>query len=194
LSRRIVLASGSPRRARILTTLGVSFEVHVTDADESLLPGEDGVAAAERLARLKASAAPASDLPILAADTIVLRGGVVYGKPGSGPDAVRMLEELQGRTHEVATGVCLRVGSMLRSGVERTRVTLAPMSPAEREWYVATGEPLDKAGAYNIEGLGALFVAEVEGSPSNVAGLPVRLVQSLARAAGLDLGWPPSSG
>lgn len=193
MTPRIVLASGSPRRARILGTLGVSFDVHVTDADESLLPGEEGGAAAERLARAKAAAAPASELPILAADTIVLRDGVVYGKPTSAADAVRMLGELQGRAHEVATGVCLRLGSALHSGVERTRVTLAPMSLAEREWYVATEEPMDKAGAYNVDGLGALFVAEVAGSPSNVAGLPVRLVRSLAREAGLDLGLGFSS-
>jgi septum formation protein len=178
---------------RILETLGVRFRAFATDVDEALLPGESGVAAAERLARLKAEAGSARDpLPVLAADTIVVLGERIYGKPESPADALRILSELQGRRHEVVTGVCLWLDGRAHSGVERTRVELAPMSEAEREWYVATGEPLDKAGAYNIEGLGALFVAAIDGSPSNVAGLPVRLVSSIVRETGIDLGWSPA--
>jgi len=189
---QLALASGSPRRVRILESLGVRFRSFATDADETLLPGESGAAAAERLARLKAEAGAARDpLPVLAADTVVLLGETIYGKPESPADAVRILGELQGRRHEVVTGVCLWRDGRAHSGFERTRVDLAPMSEAERHWYVATGEPLDKAGAYNIEGLGALFVAAIDGSPSNVAGLPVRLVLRVAREAGIDLGWAP---
>lgn len=101
-----------------------------------------------------------------------------------------MLRLLSGRTHEVVTGLCLVARDGARSGVERTAVTFAPMSAAEVEWYVATGEPLDKAGAYHVDGRGALFVSSVSGSPSNVAGLPVPLLRRLAREAGLDLGLP----
>ena len=189
---RLVLASGSPRRVRILESLGVAFRWFATDTDESLRSGESGAAAAERLARVKAEAGAARDsLPVLAADTVVLLEDRIYGKPESPADAARILGELQGRRHDVVTGVCLWVEGRAHSGIERTAVELLPMSEAERHWYVATGEPLDKAGAYNVEGLGALFVAAIDGSPSNVAGLPVGLVRSLAREAGLDLGWTP---
>ena len=101
-----------------------------------------------------------------------------------------MLELLSGRTHEVVTGLCLVARSGTRSGVERTAVAFAPMSADEIDWYVATGEPIDKAGAYHVDGRGALFVSSVSGSPSNVAGLPVRLFLRLIREAGLDLGLP----
>ena len=100
-----------------------------------------------------------------------------------------MLRRLSGRTHEVVTGVCLVGPDEAHSGVERTLVTLAPLSEDEVAWYVGTGEPLDKAGAYHVGGKGALFIEEIQGSPSNVAGLPVRLVLDLVRASGLDLGW-----
>jgi septum formation protein len=103
-----------------------------------------------------------------------------------------MLRTLSGRSHEVVTGVCLSDGAASRSAVETTVVTFAPLSPAEIAWYVATGEPLDKAGAYHVDGRGALFVSSVSGSPSNVAGLPVRLVLRLAREAGLR--WGPDRG
>ena len=103
-----------------------------------------------------------------------------------------MLRGLAGREHEVVTGLCLASGGRLHSGVEKTRVLFAPMSPQELAWYAATGEPLDKAGAYHVDGLGAFFVESVFGSPSNVAGLPVRLLLRLAREVGIDLGWPPA--
>lgn len=189
---RLILASASPRRAHILQALGVPFQVVVSHVDESLAPGEQAAAAAERLARAKAeSVAPGQPLPVLAADTLVVCEGQVLGKPGSPEQAAGMLRLLSGRAHDVVTGVCLVKDGAARSGVERTRVRFASLSDSEIAWYVASGEPLDKAGAYHVDGLGALFVAEVSGSPSNVEGLPVRLVLELARGAGVDLG-PPS--
>jgi septum formation protein len=191
LKPRLVLASASPRRARILRDLGVSFRVLVSHEDESLQPGEDGAAAVERLARAKALAVAAGETrPVLAADTEVLCDGHILGKPADEGDAVAMLRLLQGRAHEVVTGVCVVSRGVARSGVERSVVRFAPMSERELAWYAATGEPLDKAGGYHVDGKGALFVETVEGSPSNVAGLPVRLLLRLVREAGLDLGLP----
>jgi septum formation protein len=191
LEPRLVLASASPRRARILRELGVAFRVVVSHEDESLRPGEDGAAAVERLARAKALAVARGEaLPVVAADTEVLCDGHILGKPADAADAVAMLGRLAGRTHEVVTGVCVVAGGAAVSGVERSVVRLAPMSPGELAWYAATGEPLDKAGGYHVDGKGALFIESVEGSPSNVAGLPVRLLLRLAREAGLDLGLP----
>ncbi len=188
---RLVLASASPRRARILRDLGVVFRVVVSHEDESLVPGEDGEAAVERLARAKALAvARGESLPVLAADTEVLCDGHVLGKPRDEEDAVAMLRRLAGRAHEVVTGVCVVKDGVARSGVERSVVRLAPMTEGELRWYASTGEPLDKAGGYHVDGKGALFIETVEGSPSNVAGLPVRLVLRLVREAGLELGLP----
>jgi septum formation protein len=184
----LILASASPRRAAILTALGLPFRVVVPSIDESLLPGEGGAQAAERLARAKAaSVAGAAELPVLAADTLVLCDERVLGKPASAQDAARMLRILSGRSHEVVTGVCVARDGTLRSGVETTVVTFAPMEEAEIAWYVGTGEPLDKAGAYHVDGRGSLFVSSVSGSPSNVAGLPVRLVARLLRDAGVAI-------
>ena len=186
-----MLASASPRRARILRELGVAFRVVVSHADEALVAGEDGAATVERLAREKALVvARGESLPVLGADTEVVADGRILGKPQDAAQALAMLEGLAGREHEVVTGLCLARGERLVSGVERTRVRFAPMSAPELAWYAATAEPLDKAGAYHVDGLGALFVESVSGSPSNVAGLPVRLLLRLARESGLDLGWP----
>lgn len=188
----IVLASGSPRRARILRELGLVFDVIVSDVDETLLPGEDGRSACERLARAKAASVAARDSrPVIAADTVVVCAAEVLGKPASPDDARAMLRRLSGRAHEVLTGLCLASANGLISSVAATSVRFAPLREAEIDWYVATGEPLDKAGAYHVDGLGALFIEAVDGSPSNVAGLPVRLLLTLARQAGLVLG-PPS--
>jgi septum formation protein len=187
----LVLASASPRRARLLQELGIPFRVVVSAVDESLRPHEEGGEAVLRLARAKAEAvARRESLPVLAADTEVILDGRVLGKPPSSAAALAMLAQLSGRTHEVMTGVCLLRGGVARSGIERTSVTFAEMTEAERAWYVATGEPLDKAGAYHVDGRGALFIHAVSGSPSNVAGLPLRLVFRLAREAGLSLGPP----
>jgi septum formation protein len=184
----LVLASASPRRAHILRTLGVSFRVVVSAVDESLVPGEGGAAAVERLARAKAEAVSRHEsLPVLAADTEVLCDGRILGKPESEASALEMLSLLAGRTHEVVTGVCLAYEGQMRSDVERSHVRLSPMTDSERRWYVATGEPMDKAGGYHVDGRGALFIESVSGSPSNVAGLPVRLVRRLFQEAGLHI-------
>ena len=189
---RLVLASASPRRARILAELGIPFRAVVSHVDESPLPGEEPAASAERLARVKAASVAGSEsLPVIGADTIVVCDGRVLGKPASPAGAADALRLLAGRTHEVLTGVCVIAGGVARSGVERTGVTFAPMTEAEIAWYVSTGEPLDKAGAYHIDGRGGLFVSAVSGSPSNVAGLPILLFRRLAREAGLtSLGLP----
>lgn len=187
---RLVLASASPRRAQILRALAVPFRVAVSGADESLEPAEEAGVAALRLARAKASAVAATEtLPVLAADTLVVCQGRILGKPESPEVAAGMLRLLSGRTHEVVTGVCLHWGGVVRSGVERTSVTFVPLTEPEIAWYVATGEPLDKAGGYHVEGRGSLFIASVSGSPSNVAGLPVGVVRRLTQEAGLEL-WP----
>jgi len=188
---RLVLASASPRRARILESLGIPFRVAVSAVDETLRPDETGETAVERLARDKArSVAARESLPVLAADTEVLCDGRILGKPGSPGEAMEMLARLSGRTHDVVTGVCLIADGSVRSAVERTAVTFAPLSEADRAWYVATGEPMDKAGGYHVGGRGALLVESIVGSPSNVEGLPVRLVLRLVREAGLYLGLP----
>jgi septum formation protein len=189
----LILASGSPRRAHILKELGVPFRVEVSHEDESLRAGENGATTVERLARAKALAVAGNQtLPVLAADTEVLCDDEILGKPADESEARAILRRLSGRSHEVVTGVCLVDGGGAHSGVERSRVTFAELSEDEVAWYVGTGEPLDKAGGYNIHGRGALFIETIEGSPSNVAGLPVRLLLKLAREAGLDLGWPRS--
>ena len=185
----IVLASASPRRAHLLRSLGVSFEVKVSNVDEALAPGETALAASVRLARAKAAAVATHDpRPVLAADTLVVCGGRVLGKPGSPAEAAEMLRLLSGRAHEVVTGVCLFAGGAAHVEVVRTAVHFATLSADEIAWYVATGEPMDKAGGYHVDGRGALFITGIDGSPSNVAGLPVRTVLELARAAGVDLG------
>jgi septum formation protein len=160
----------------------------VTDVDETRRPDESGAALVERLARAKAQAVrDHAGLPVLAADTTVVCAGRVLEKPASPADARAMLRLLSGRDHEVITGVCVAREGALFSDVCVTRVAFAPMSDAEIDWYVATGEPMDKAGAYHVGGKGALFVSGSFGSPSNVAGLPVRLVRRLLQAAGLEL-------
>lgn len=164
--------------------------VLVSEVAEDLRPGEGAAAAAERLGRAKAAAVAArEDLPVLGADTLVVCNDVILGKPASDADAAAMLGRLSGRTHEVITGVCLINGRDVRSGVERTTVTFADLSEADIAWYVATGEPRDKAGAYHVDGRGSLFVTRIDGSPSNVAGLPVGLLRRLAREAKVDLGF-----
>ncbi len=186
-----ILASASPRRAAILSALGVRFEVRAADVDERLEVGESGALAAERLARAKAArVAVAGTGPVLAADTLVLCDDEVLGKPGDPDAARRMLRRLSGRAHEVVTGVCIQHAGRVFSAVERTAVTFVAFTAEQIDWYVATGEPLDKAGAYHVDGWGALFITSVQGSPSNVAGLPIRLVGQLAHAAGLAFGPP----
>ena len=169
--------------------------VCVSEVAEDLRPGEAAGTAAERLGRAKAAAVAAREhLPVLGADTIVVCGEAILGKPASDADAAAMLRRLSGRTHEVVTGVCVINGRDVRSGVERTTVTFAELSDSDIAWYVATGEPSDKAGAYHVDGRGSLFITRIDGSPSNVAGLPVGLLRRLAREAKVDLGFPDGGG
>ena len=183
----LILASSSPRRAEILRTLGIPFEVDQADVDEALVEGESAEAAAGRLADAKA-AEVARRHPgrwILAADTLVSCRGAILGKPRDDDDARRMLRVLSGRRHRVVTGVRLCRDEVPGSGlVEQSRVGIAPLSEEEIDWYVATGEPRDKAGAYAVQGLGSRFIDSVEGSFTNVMGLPARAVYLLMKDAG----------
>ncbi len=175
--RSLVLISASPRRADLLRGVGLVFTVRPVDLDESPGPGEAPGDLAERLARAKARAASKLPSPSLgiAADTVVALGGEVFGKPRDPVDARRMLRRLAGRTHEVTTAFALRALPEETIESERcvSRVCFAPMSEQEIDWYVDAGEGVDKAGAYALQGMGALFITAVQGSYSNVIGLPL---------------------
>ena len=177
----IVLASGSPRRRQLLEMLRIPFRVVPPDVDEHVLPGEAPDRYVMRLSRAKAEAV-ATRAPgelILAADTTVVLDGDIFGKPDSPADAVAMLARLQGRTHEVLTAVAVTRNGDLQQALDVSRVTFRPADRAMLEEYAATGEPLDKAGAYAIQGLGALFIERVEGDIFGVMGLPLRLALDL---------------
>ena len=186
----LILASASPRRREILQAVGWPFETLAVAIDESRLPAEKAVAYVERLAREKANAAAAALATertgrlLLGADTVVLVDDEILGKPLDEEDARRMLRLLSGRWHEVLTGVALvRSGDNARHRVahEKTAVRFTQMTEMEINWYVATHEPLDKAGAYAIQGHAALFIEEIRGDYWNVVGLPVQLIYKLAR-------------
>ena len=186
MTPRLVLASGSPRRAGILAALSVPFDVRVPAVEERMLPGEAAAVAARRLAIEKAESVPCRDGEIVvAADTIVALESVPLGKPRDGREAVEMLMRLEGRDHQVFTGLAVRSGAGTESGVERTSVRFRSLARSECEEYVATGEPLDKAGAYGIQGRGAALVDRIDGDFFNVVGLPVRLLLSLLERQGL---------
>jgi septum formation protein len=201
LPGRLILASASPRRAELLTAAGIPFEVRPARVDEGVQPGEDAGTYACRVASDKARAAmaQASGRPVLAADTVVVVDGRILGKPADAEDAKRMLGLLSGRTHEVLTAVALikdtgcdfpdgpRKSHPVSLQVEVTSVEFARLSKAEIDWYVATGEPHDKAGAYAIQGLASRFITRIEGSYSNVVGLPVGLVYAMCTRAGILL-------
>ncbi len=177
----IVLASSSPRRQQLLEMLLIPFRVIAPDVDEHVLPAEKPDHYVRRLAWAKAEAvaARAPGALILAADTTVVLDGEIIGKPESPADAVAMLTRLQGRTHEVMTGVAVRRDGDVAQALDISRVTFRSMDQAGLESYVATGEPLDKAGAYAIQGVGALLIARVEGDVYGVMGLPLGLVVDL---------------
>jgi septum formation protein len=180
----LVLASRSPRRAAILRAVGWPFEVEAADVDETLRAGEPAARYVERLAREKAEAVAARRLfgLLLGADTTVVVAGEILAKPDDEADARRMLRRLRGRWHEVLTGIAL-VRAETRQAITAhatTRVRFAPMTDAEIDWYVATGEPMDKAGAYAVQGHAALFIEALDGDFWNVVGLPVRLVYELS--------------
>jgi nucleoside triphosphate pyrophosphatase len=176
--RPLVLASSSPRRRELLERAGFRFELAVPDVDESPRPGESPESLARRLALAKARAAAprvAREACVLAADTIVAIDGEVLGKPRDRAEAVEMLLRLAGRTHRVLTGFALVVTALAHeeSAVEESAVRMRAVARAEAERYAASGEPLDKAGAYAAQGEGGRFVAEIAGSRANVIGLPL---------------------
>lgn len=177
---RLLLASTSPRRAELLRAAGFEFDAVPSDVDESPLPGEQPRDYVLRLALGKARAAsPAPGQIVVGADTTVVVDGTMLGKPGSAEEAAAMVARLAGRTHEVWTGVALRLDGREVCDVGISRVEFAPMTAEEIAWYVASGEPDGKAGAYAVQGLASRFVTRIEGSYSNVVGLPVALVYQL---------------
>ena len=184
---RLVLASASPRRAELLRAAGFTFDIAPADVDESRLTDEPPGAYALRVARQKAAAASTHHpgAAVLAADTIVAAGGQILGKPADAAEAARMLDLLSGSEHLVQTAVVLRVNGRETSEVASTRVRMRPLTPEEIAWYVATGEPAGKAGAYAIQGRAARFVDWIEGSWSNVVGLPVATVDRMLKEAGV---------
>jgi septum formation protein len=183
----ITLASSSPRRAELLRAAGFQLRIQPSDIDEAREPDEVADAYVMRLARSKAAATKKSPGLVLGADTVVVINGEILGKPRDESDAESMLRRLSGQWHEVLTGVAVINGDRTASGLEMTRVKFAELSLDEFRWYIDTGEPFDKAGAYAIQGRGALFIERIEGSYSNVVGLPLRLVYRLAREVGVDL-------
>lgn len=190
---KIILASASPRRAEILRNAGIPFEIHPTDIDEAVLPGETARAMVARLAEAKARAAAAQigyggpDAIIVGADTTVELQGEILGKPRDAAQAREMLGKLSGRTHHVLTGIfLLRLSDHgVRAAVETTAVTFALLSRKEIDAYVSTGEPLGKAGAYAIQGMAGRFIPKVDGCYFNVVGLPLARLCTLLG----ELGW-----
>ncbi|MDR1378308.1 MAG: Maf family protein [Synergistaceae bacterium] len=208
----ILLASGSPRRRELLKELGWKFRVAVPQVDESPLPGESPDKLCLRLAATKAQAVAKTNaaaamneklmnenlmlmnenlmnenLLIIAADTVVVVDGDVLGKPRNEEESLKMIERLQGRTHEVLTGLGVRWKGRATSALERTWVCFRPLNEAAMRAYVKTGEGLDKAGAYAIQGKGALLVSSIEGDYFNVVGLPLCRLAAMLEALGLDL-------
>jgi septum formation protein len=179
----LVLASASPRRQELLRSAGIAFEVQPADIPEDPLPGEDAKDCAERLAREKALAV-ARQRPhdvVLGADTVVVVDRQLLGKPCDAADAARMLRMLSGRVHRVITGVCLVVNGQPSVASETTLVTVSEITDEDIAEYVASGEPMDKAGAYAIQGIASRWIPRIEGDYSNVVGLPVALVFRMLR-------------
>jgi len=195
---RLVLASASPRRVELLKAAGFEFEVLPVDVDESVRALESPARYVERLAAEKsaraqvalksraaaASPAASAESVVLGADTAVVVDGEILGKPRDDADAAGMLGRLSGRAHDVLTGVSLRKGRYEVNRVESSRVFVATLSADELRWYVESGEGRDKAGAYAIQGLASRFITRIEGSYSNVVGLPIAMVYDLLQALG----------
>jgi len=173
----LILASQSPRRKQILAQAGIRFRTRAVEVEEQRLANEDARAYVQRLACAKAQAvsAAAGDV-VLAADTVVVVDDQILGKPANASEAAQMLRRLSGREHLVITGICLKSGGGTMVDAETTRVHFVPLSDAEIETYVASGEPMDKAGAYAIQGLASRFIQRIEGCYFNVVGLPIALV------------------
>jgi septum formation protein len=175
----VVLASASPRRRQLLAQFGFPFEVRPADIDETPRPDEQPIRYVERVAREKAVAVARPGELVIAADTTVDLAGEIFGKPEDDDDARRMLWRLSGRDHEVHTSIAMAVHGRLVSTVETTVVSVMALSEAQIDWYIATGEPADKAGGYAVQGIGGMFVTSLSGSVSNVVGLPLSVVLDL---------------
>ena len=192
---QLVLASASPRRRELLGALGVSFFIDPPDIDETPGVGETPVDYVVRLAIAKAEvvARRHPDAVVIAADTTVAIGSRILGKPIDADDARQMLEALSGNEHTVHTGLAVVRDGKALSGLGKTTVLMTTISEGDIAWYLATGEPYDKAGAYAIQGAGGVFVEAIEGSVSNVIGLPMTLLRSLVRRLGVELMVPTTT-
>ena len=186
---KIILASGSPRRRALLQELGLDFTIYKPDVDEKILNHELPENLCERLSRLKAAtgAAVFPDSIVIAADTIVVIDNKILGKPHNREDAFNMLMTLQGRTHEVLTGLTICENHKILSHVEHTRVKFRNLNESEIRAYISTGESDDKAGAYAVQGVGSLLVERLEGDYFNVVGLPVCRLGLMLREFGINL-------
>jgi septum formation protein len=189
--KSLVLASGSPRRLALLSQLAIPLVVDPADVKEERLPGEEPGEYVARIACKKAKtvAARHAGAVVLGADTAVVLGERLFGKPRGEEDALRMLGLLSGQRHEVLTGICAIGPKGARQATVSTSVRFKSIADAEACWYVSTGEPMDKAGAYAIQGRGGMFVASIEGSYSNVVGLPLVEALELLASAGLEMPW-----
>ena len=185
---RVILASGSPRRRQLLDLIGIAHEVRPSDIDESLKGRESPRKHAERLAREKATAVASKDSNVvtIAADTIVVIDKKILGKPSNSVDAGSMLSLLNGREHTVITAVSVARGQKVKSSVEEVSVTFRKLTEDEIDAYIATGEPMDKAGAYGIQGFGATIVKRIEGDYFAVMGLPIVKLVGLLDEHGID--------
>ena len=195
LKEKLILASQSPRRAEILTTVGWEFEAIAANIDEIRLPLEDALTYVTRLAQTKAETVAKQITPgglVLGADTVVVIDEEILGQPQDDDDARRMLSLLSGKWHQVVTGVALvrkAAVSQIMVDHQTTRVLFAELSRQQIDWYISTGEPQGKAGAYAIQGKGALLIKEIQGDYFNVVGLPIRLVYEMWRTQ-----WSVASG
>lgn len=189
MTAQIILASASPRRKELLDQINVAYRVHPVDLDETPLPNETPLDYVQRLAAEKSAACVAqlgADLPVLAADTAVVLGGSIMGKPKDRDDAFTMLRQLSGKMHRVYSAISLR-GKEHGQAVSITEVTFRPLTEREIEIYWQSGEPVDKAGSYAIQGLGGVFVASINGSFSGVVGLPLFETSELLSRQGIGL-------
>jgi septum formation protein len=198
MNSTLILASASPRRRELLTQAGYQFQVQPSSVPESRKPGEDAIRFTTRLAREKAEELFARNQPstapmmVLGADTVVVCDGEVMGKPADAADATRMLRLLSGRTHQVVTGVAVVWASgSAEVAAELTQVTMSTLSPEEIAGYVASGEPMDKAGAYAIQGYAGRWIPRIHGCYFNVVGLPLALVTGLLEGAELRMANQP---
>jgi septum formation protein len=193
---RVILASQSPRRRELLSLIGIAHEVRPADIDETVLPGEEPVPHCERLAREKAHtlALQHPDAIVIGSDTIVVVDGAILGKPADRADAIRMLTALSGRAHLVYTAVAVAHEGQTRSGVEAVTVHVRSLTEAQIAAYVDTGEPMDKAGAYGIQGYGATLVERIDGDYYAVMGLPLGRLVSVVRDLGYRYEFGPITG